>query len=129
VWGNSSGLEYLHTGCSPGIIHRDVKSSNILLTNKMVAKVSDFGLSKLTSDEFTHISSTIQGTIGYLDPEYYQLQQLTMKSDVYSFGVVLLELISGREPISPKQIDFSIVTWVRLFCITLLPPIGKHVNY
>ncbi|CAM6038835.1 unnamed protein product [Sphagnum compactum] len=109
----AKGLEYLHTGCSPGIIHRDVKSSNILLTNKMVAKVSDFGLSKLTSDEFTHISSTIQGTIGYLDPEYYQLQQLTMKSDVYSFGVVLLELISGREPISPKQIDFSLVTWAR----------------
>jgi serine/threonine protein kinase len=60
---------------------------------------------------------------------YYQLQQLTMKSDVYSFGVVLLELISGREPISPKQIDFSIVTWVRLFCVPLLPPIGKHINY
>ncbi|XP_052728994.1 probable LRR receptor-like serine/threonine-protein kinase At1g67720 isoform X2 [Vigna angularis] len=109
------GLEYLHTGCNPSIIHRDVKTSNILLDINMRAKVSDFGLSILAEEDLTHISSVARGTVGYLDPEYYANQQLTEKSDVYSFGVVLLELISGKKPVSSEDYgpEMNIVHWVR----------------
>ncbi|KAG7979933.1 hypothetical protein I3843_05G156400 [Carya illinoinensis] len=111
----AKGLEYLHTGCNPSIIHRDVKTSNILLDINMRAKVSDFGLSRQAEEDLTHISSVARGTVGYLDPEYYANQQLTEKSDVYSFGVVLLELISGRKPISPEEFgpEINIVHWAR----------------
>ncbi|KAF5945222.1 hypothetical protein HYC85_015450 [Camellia sinensis] len=109
------GLEYLHTGCNPSIIHRDVKTSNILLDIHMRAKVSDFGLSRQAEEDLTHISSVARGTVGYLDPEYYANQQLTEKSDVYSFGVVLLELISGRKPVSTEDYgaEWNIVHWAR----------------
>ncbi|KAJ0432067.1 putative protein kinase RLK-Pelle-LRR-I-1 family [Helianthus annuus] len=112
---SAKGLEYLHTGCNPSIIHRDIKTSNILLDINMRAKVSDFGLSRQTEEDLTHVSSVARGTVGYLDPEYYANQQLTEKSDVYSFGVVLLELISGRKPVSPEAYgaDWSIVHWAR----------------
>ncbi|KAK2972202.1 hypothetical protein RJ640_030747, partial [Escallonia rubra] len=111
----AKGLEYLHTGCNPSIIHRDVKTSNILLDINMRAKVSDFGLSRQAEEDLTHISSVARGTVGYLDPEYYANQQLTDKSDVYSFGVVLLELISGRKPVSTEDYgpDWNIVHWAR----------------
>ncbi|XP_019438325.1 PREDICTED: probable LRR receptor-like serine/threonine-protein kinase At1g67720 isoform X1 [Lupinus angustifolius] len=111
----AKGLEYLHTGCNPSIIHRDVKTSNILLDINMRAKVSDFGLSRLAEEDLTHISSVARGTVGYLDPEYYANQQLTEKSDLYSFGVVLLELISGRKPVSADDYgpEMNIVHWAR----------------
>lgn len=111
----AKGIEYLHTGCSPTIIHRDVKSSNILLDKNMRAKVADFGLSKPAVDG-SHVSSIVRGTVGYLDPEYYISQQLTEKSDIYSFGVILLELISGHEPISSDNFGLNcrnIVAWAR----------------
>ncbi|KAK4478619.1 hypothetical protein RD792_014108 [Penstemon davidsonii] len=111
------GIEYLHTGCVPSIIHRDLKTSNILLDKNTRAKVSDFGLSKLAVDGASHVSSIVRGTVGYLDPEYYISQQLTDKSDVYSFGVILLELISGQEAISNENFGANcrnIVQWAKL---------------
>ncbi|KAK6140339.1 hypothetical protein DH2020_025934 [Rehmannia glutinosa] len=113
----AKGIEYLHTGCVPSIIHRDLKTSNILLDKNMRAKVSDFGLSKLAVDGASHVSSIVRGTVGYLDPEYYISQQLTDKSDVYSFGVILLELISGQEAISNENFGINcrnIVQWAKL---------------
>ncbi|KAK4558821.1 hypothetical protein RGQ29_008182 [Quercus rubra] len=98
--GAARGLVYLHEHANPPIIHRDIKSNNILLDESFNAKVADFGLSKSEFDgERNSITTQVKGTLGYLDPEYYMTQQLTKKSDVYSFGVVMLELITARKPI------------------------------
>ncbi|KAK0598586.1 hypothetical protein LWI29_036080 [Acer saccharum] len=107
------GLEYLHSGCKPPIVHRDVKSTNILLNEKFQAKLADFGLSRIFPTESgTHMLASIAGTPGHLDPEYYISSRLTEKSDVYSFGVVLLELITSKTVIEKSHARTHISQWV-----------------
>ncbi|KAL4596813.1 hypothetical protein ACB092_12G190200 [Castanea dentata] len=109
--------EYLHHGCKPPIIHRDVKSANILLSESLDAKIADFGLSKVfPSDNQSHVVTTVMGTTGYLDPEYmqqyYNTQKLNEKSDVFSFGIVLLELITGQPATVKNDEPIPLVHWV-----------------
>ncbi|RHN76315.1 putative transferase, protein kinase RLK-Pelle-LRR-I-1 family [Medicago truncatula] len=107
------GLEYLHHGCNPPIVHRDVKSKNILLNDKLQGKLADFGLSKIFPNEGeTHLSIVIAGTPGYLDPEQVNTTPLREKSDVFSFGVVLLEIITGQPAITKTENKIHIVQLV-----------------
>ncbi|XP_074561441.1 proline-rich receptor-like protein kinase PERK9 [Curcuma longa] len=120
--GAARGIAYLHEDCYPRIIHRDIKSSNILLDNNFEAQVSDFGLARLAMDAETHVTTRVVGTFGYLAPEYASSGKLTDRSDVYSFGVVLLELITGRKPVDNTQPmgEESLVEWARARLIDAL---------
>ncbi|XP_043811674.1 serine/threonine-protein kinase CDG1 isoform X3 [Manihot esculenta] len=111
---SANGLLYLHQGCKPKIIHRDMKVDNILLDNNFNAKVADFSLSNFLSDtdKVSHITSLFRGTNGYADPEYGNIQKISDKLDIYSFGVILLELITGRKPCSDYG-DATIVKWAK----------------
>lgn len=111
----AQGLEYLHKGCKPPIIHRDVKTSNILLSHNFEAKIADFGLSKaFLTDAHTHVSTqAVVGTPGYVDPDYHSTYRLTEKSDVYSFGIVLLELVTGLPAVLKFLETGHIIQWVR----------------
>lgn len=112
--GSAKGLEYLHEKLQPPIIHRDIKSSNVLLFDDYLAKIADFDLSNQAPDMAARLHSTrVLGTFGYHAPEYAMTGQLSQKSDVYSFGVVLLELLTGRKPVDhtlPRG-QQSLVTW------------------
>nr|VDD01568.1 unnamed protein product [Brassica oleracea] len=114
--GAARGLAFLHHSCIPHIIHRDMKSSNVLLDENLEARVSDFGMARLVSALDTHLSvSTLAGTPGYVPPEYYQSFRCTAKGDVYSYGVILLELLSGKKPIDPGEFgeDNNLVGWAK----------------
>ncbi|PON45528.1 Mitogen-activated protein kinase kinase kinase [Parasponia andersonii] len=112
--GSARGLSYLHHDCSPKIVHRDIKSSNILLDENLEPHVSDFGLAKLLVDEDAHVTTVVAGTFGYLAPEYLQSGRATEKSDVYSFGVLLLELVTGKRPTDPSFVKrgLNVVGWM-----------------
>ncbi|CAN1344964.1 Systemin receptor SR160 [Linum perenne] len=113
--GAARGLAFLHHNCIPHIIHRDMKSSNVLLDENLEARVSDFGMARMMSVMDTHLSvSTLAGTPGYVPPEYYQSFRCSVKGDVYSYGVVLLELLTGKRPTDSEDFgDNNLVGWVK----------------
>ncbi|KAI4342386.1 hypothetical protein MLD38_027023 [Melastoma candidum] len=113
--GTARGLAYLHEGLEPKVVHRDVKSSNILLDRKWNPKVSDFGLAKLLGSEATYVTTRVMGTFGYVSPEYASTGMLNEGSDVYSFGVLVMELITGRTPVdySRPAGETNLVKWFK----------------
>uniref|UniRef100_A0A0E0NA10 non-specific serine/threonine protein kinase n=1 Tax=Oryza rufipogon TaxID=4529 RepID=A0A0E0NA10_ORYRU len=111
--GASHGLSYIHNICKPRIVHRDIKSSNILLDKEFKAYIADFGLSRLILPNKTHVTTELVGTLGYIPPEYAQAWVATLKGDVYSFGVVLLELLTGRRPVPILSTSKELVPWVQ----------------
>ncbi|KAL6850271.1 hypothetical protein ACP4OV_020898 [Aristida adscensionis] len=113
--GVARGLAYLHHDCIPHVIHRDIKSSNILLDQNMEARVSDFGLATLMKPNQSHVTTVVAGTFGYLAPEYFDTGRATTKGDVYSYGVVLLELLTGKRPTDESFLENGtrLVTWVK----------------
>lgn len=121
--GAGRGLAYMHQICEPHIVHRDIKSSNILLDENFEAHVADFGLSRLILPYRTHVTTELVGTLGYIPPEYGQAWVATLRGDVYSFGVVMLELLTGKRPVevSKSKTSREIVVWVQQ-----LKNEGKH---
>ncbi|XP_010276896.1 PREDICTED: probable serine/threonine-protein kinase At1g01540 [Nelumbo nucifera] len=115
ILGTAKGLAYLHEGLEPKVVHRDVKSSNILLDKQWNSKVSDFGLAKLLCSERTYVTTRVMGTFGYVAPEYACTGMLNERSDVYSFGILMMEIISGRIPVdySRPPGEANLVDWLK----------------
>ncbi|XP_075481415.1 putative receptor-like protein kinase At2g42960 isoform X2 [Primulina tabacum] len=114
--GTAKALAYLHEAIEPKVVHRDIKSSNILIDDEFNAKVSDFGLAKLLGSGESHITTRVMGTFGYVAPEYANTGLLNEKSDVYSFGVLLLEAVTGRDPVDygrPAN-EVNLVEWLKM---------------
>ncbi|KAL8506265.1 hypothetical protein ACS0TY_017222 [Phlomoides rotata] len=114
--GTAKALSYLHEAIEPKVVHRDIKSSNILIDDEFNAKVSDFGLAKLLEPGESHIATRVMGTFGYVAPEYANSGLLNEKSDVYSFGVLLLEAVTGRDPVdySRPANEVNLVEWLKM---------------
>nr|XP_043635303.1 probable receptor-like protein kinase At5g38990 [Erigeron canadensis]XP_043635304.1 probable receptor-like protein kinase At5g38990 [Erigeron canadensis] len=114
--GAARGLDYLHTGTGieVGVIHRDVKTSNILLHESWAAKISDFGLARVgpTNQPSTYVNTSVKGSFGYIDPNYFATGKLTRKSDVYAFGVVLFEVLCQKRPLD-ESFECGLATWVK----------------
>ncbi|KAG1362372.1 putative serine/threonine-protein kinase [Cocos nucifera] len=115
ILGTAKGLAYLHEGLEPKVVHRDVKSSNILLDRQWNPKVSDFGLAKLLGSERSYVTTRVMGTFGYVAPEYVSTGMLNDRSDVYSFGVLIMEIISGRTPVDYTRPpgEVNLVEWLK----------------
>ncbi|CAK7347524.1 unnamed protein product [Dovyalis caffra] len=115
IIGTAKGLTYLHEGLEPKVVHRDIKSSNILLDKQWNPKVSDFGLAKLLGSERSYVTTRVMGTFGYVAPEYASTGMLNERSDVYSFGILLMEIISGRSPVdySRPAGEVNLVEWLK----------------
>lgn len=115
VIGTAKGLSYLHEGLEPKVVHRDIKSGNILLDRQWNPKLSDFGLAKLLHAENTYVSTRVMGTFGYVAPEYASTGMLTEKSDIYSFGVMIMEIITGRAPVdySRPPGEVNLIDWLK----------------
>lgn len=115
ILGTAKGLAYLHDGLEPKVVHRDVKSSNILLDRQWNPKVSDFGLAKLLQPETSYVTTRVMGTFGYVAPEYASTGMLNETSDVYSFGVLIMELITGRNPVDYTRPhgEVHLVEWLK----------------
>ncbi|EOA20477.1 hypothetical protein CARUB_v10000789mg [Capsella rubella] len=115
VLGTAKGLMYLHEGLEPKVVHRDIKSSNILLDKQWNSKVSDFGLAKLLGSEMSYVTTRVMGTFGYVAPEYASTGMLNERSDIYSFGVLVMEIISGRSPVDYSRApgEVNLVEWLK----------------
>ncbi|KAF3964154.1 hypothetical protein ACB098_06G230000 [Castanea mollissima] len=116
ILGTAKALAYLHEAIEPKVVHRDIKSSNILIDDEFNAKVSDFGLAKLLDSGESHITTRVMGTFGYVAPEYANTGLLNEKSDIYSFGVLLLEAVTGRDPVDytrPAN-EVNLVEWLKM---------------
>ncbi|KAJ3677895.1 hypothetical protein LUZ60_001698 [Juncus effusus] len=115
ILGTAKGVTYLHEGLEPKVVHRDIKSSNILLDKKWNPKVSDFGLAKLLGSERSYVTTRVMGTFGYVAPEYASTGMLNERSDVYSFGILIMEIISGRNPVdySRPPGEVNLVEWLK----------------
>lgn len=115
ILGTAKGVMYLHEGLEPKVVHRDIKSSNILLDKQWNPKVSDFGLAKLLGSERSYVTTRVMGTFGYVAPEYASTGMLNERSDVYSFGILIMEIISGRNPVdySRPPGEVNLVEWLK----------------
>ncbi|XP_076948761.1 putative serine/threonine-protein kinase At1g01540 [Bidens hawaiensis] len=115
IQGTAKGLAYLHEGLEPKVVHRDIKSNNILLDRQWNPKVSDFGLAKLLGSDTSYVTTRVMGTFGYVAPEYACTGMLTEKSDVYSFGILIMEIITGRNPVDygRPQGEVNLVEWLK----------------